>query len=604
MRTKPHYKKTGFIEYGVLVALSSLFVFLNLSQEGYGNTYYAAGVKSMGVSWKNLFFVSFDPSGFVSLDKPPLGFWLQTLGTKLFGFSGWALFFPQAISHVLSTCLLFMIMKQAFGKRPAFLAGLIFCLTPINIATARNNTTDSLIVLASLLAMRFFQLYAETMKDKWLYTFAVTIGLGFNIKMTQIFLILPAFLLGNFLIKDPAYKPKVSSLIISAVILCFVSSIWMVVVKITPPQQRPFIGGSMNNDPFNLALYYNGLDRIVGNTQLEALQVSNPAEIGNPGLLRLFTKELNGQITWFIPISLLSGFYLYSLYRKKDCSPAGFWLVIVFGIWLITCILFFSFGSFFHRHYLVMLAPPIAILSGIGIEKSFSTKSDASPGKIMSVLILLLGWGTSWLIIRPFIVEYVWMKTLFWIIFLPSVLSFGFHKLFKFEKKSFARNVLQPATSVLSIGMLLIMPTIWAIFPLIYGGNGDLPFAGPEVLTWNHLPKDVDIEPLLDMIYAKYDREKYYLATLDYNPADWIILKTGLPVMAIGGFYGTDPILTVEDLAAEVHQGNIQLFFLYEKTADELRPDLLEWLHQNCQSLYPGSSKNKEFFQFYHCQNK
>ncbi|MBO0780224.1 MAG: glycosyltransferase family 39 protein, partial [Ktedonobacteraceae bacterium] len=57
------------------VMLVSLFMnFYQLGQNGFGNTYYAAGVRSMLDNWHNFFFVSFDPGGFVTLDKPPLGF--------------------------------------------------------------------------------------------------------------------------------------------------------------------------------------------------------------------------------------------------------------------------------------------------------------------------------------------------------------------------------------------------------------------------------------------------------------------------------------------------------------------------------------------------
>jgi hypothetical protein len=53
--------------------------FIPLLEEGYANTYYAAGVKSMLTSWHNFFFVSFDSGGFVSLDKPPPGSGLKLL---------------------------------------------------------------------------------------------------------------------------------------------------------------------------------------------------------------------------------------------------------------------------------------------------------------------------------------------------------------------------------------------------------------------------------------------------------------------------------------------------------------------------------------------
>ena len=70
-----------------LAAVLMLSAFLNLlwlPSEGYGNTYYAATVKSMLASWSNFFFVSYD-AGFVSVDKPPLGLWIQAASAWLFG---------------------------------------------------------------------------------------------------------------------------------------------------------------------------------------------------------------------------------------------------------------------------------------------------------------------------------------------------------------------------------------------------------------------------------------------------------------------------------------------------------------------------------------
>src|ERR1700736_4337799 len=78
------------------VMLISIFMnFYQLGQNGFGNLYYASGVRSMLDNWHNFFFVSFDPGGFVSLDKPPLGFWLQTLSAKIFGFTPFSVYLPQ-----------------------------------------------------------------------------------------------------------------------------------------------------------------------------------------------------------------------------------------------------------------------------------------------------------------------------------------------------------------------------------------------------------------------------------------------------------------------------------------------------------------------------
>src|SRR6476661_8074926 len=80
---RPHWLAVG----GIL-ALAAFLDLFRLDRLGYGNLYYAAAVRSMLESWHNFFFVSFDPGGFVSVDKPPLGFWIQTASARLFGFSG------------------------------------------------------------------------------------------------------------------------------------------------------------------------------------------------------------------------------------------------------------------------------------------------------------------------------------------------------------------------------------------------------------------------------------------------------------------------------------------------------------------------------------
>ncbi len=72
------------IALAAILILSTLLNLLWLPSEGYGNTYYAATVKSMLASWSNFFFVSYD-AGFVSVDKPPLGLWIQAASAWLFG---------------------------------------------------------------------------------------------------------------------------------------------------------------------------------------------------------------------------------------------------------------------------------------------------------------------------------------------------------------------------------------------------------------------------------------------------------------------------------------------------------------------------------------
>ncbi len=140
------------IALGAVVLLSIFMNFFQLGQNGYGNLYYAAGVRSMADSLHNFFFVSFDPGGFVSIDKSPLGFWLQTLSTKIFGFTPFSIFFPQALCGVLAVLLLYYLVRRHFGVVAGLIAALALAVSPISVVTNRNNTIDGTLALALLLA--------------------------------------------------------------------------------------------------------------------------------------------------------------------------------------------------------------------------------------------------------------------------------------------------------------------------------------------------------------------------------------------------------------------------------------------------------------------
>ena len=61
------------VALAAILALAAGLRFWGLEQSGYGNQYYAAAVASMSQSGHNFFYTAFDPGGFVSVDKPPLG---------------------------------------------------------------------------------------------------------------------------------------------------------------------------------------------------------------------------------------------------------------------------------------------------------------------------------------------------------------------------------------------------------------------------------------------------------------------------------------------------------------------------------------------------
>src|SRR5690242_9242571 len=136
---------------GGIMLISIFMNFFQLGQNGFGNLYYAAGVRSMLDNWHNFFFVSYDPGGFVTIDKPPLGFWIQTLSAKLLGFTAFSVLLPEALAGVLSVLILYRLVRRHFGVVAGLLASLALAVSPISVVTNRNNTIDSLLTLALLL---------------------------------------------------------------------------------------------------------------------------------------------------------------------------------------------------------------------------------------------------------------------------------------------------------------------------------------------------------------------------------------------------------------------------------------------------------------------
>src|SRR5665213_1962116 len=105
------------LEYGglaAILALSAALEFVRLSRGGYANIYYSAAVKSMLQSWHHFFFVTADPNGLITVDKPPLGLWVQALSAELFGFSPLSLLIPEALCGVLAVALLYWIVTPRY----------------------------------------------------------------------------------------------------------------------------------------------------------------------------------------------------------------------------------------------------------------------------------------------------------------------------------------------------------------------------------------------------------------------------------------------------------------------------------------------------------
>src|SRR5690242_21593762 len=109
---------------GFPVIISAALNLWNLAQNGYSNLYYSVAVQSMMQSWHNFFFASYDAGGYITMDKPPVSLWIQTISAKILGFNSWSLLAPEALAGVASVALVYFLVKRLFGQFAGFVAAM------------------------------------------------------------------------------------------------------------------------------------------------------------------------------------------------------------------------------------------------------------------------------------------------------------------------------------------------------------------------------------------------------------------------------------------------------------------------------------------------
>ncbi len=259
------FKKMGSDVVLLVILLLAAFLYgYGIWNDQYANTYYTTAVGSMMQSFHNFFFASLDSAGSVTVDKPPVTFWIQTIFALIFGLHGWSVILPQALGGVGSVLLVYLLVKPTFGLTPARLAALAMAVTPVAAAVSRTNNIDAMLVFTLLLAAWF--LFKGTRSNKLgslLAAFAL-IGVGFNEKMLQAYMVLPAFYLFYILAAKVNWKRKIAVLAASTILLVVVTLSWAVTVDSIPASERPFMGSSGTNSVLNLAFGYNGVSRLTG----------------------------------------------------------------------------------------------------------------------------------------------------------------------------------------------------------------------------------------------------------------------------------------------------------------------------------------------------
>lgn len=597
--------------------------------------YYTAAVRSMALSWKAFFYGGLDPSAAITLDKIPGTFWLQALSVRLFGPHLWAVDLPQVLEGVAAVLVLHRVVREWAGQAAAALAALALALTPIVVALDRDNLPDTLLVLLIVLAGRDVLgaiRVSESSRGGGLGSLlrvGLWIGLAFQAKMMQAWLILPALMLPYLVAAAPGLWRRIRNAAAACAVAVAVSLVWVVTVALIPAADRPWIDGSAANNPFTMVFVYNGFGRFgnVGGTESAMISAAAPASHG--GWKTLVSATYAGQISWLLPLALIA-FAAWLIENRglprTDQVRAGY---LLWGGWLLTFAVVFSAASSMHGYYLAVIAPPIAALFGGGLIHRWQAFSRRA--------------GSWWLLPLVIAVSALWALYLGanyadFLPFLPWLaggLGLGAaFVLLLMRPTAPPERTIDPGRGATPIGSrmtlsvaavagvaaLLISPAAWAISVLspAYASTSGAPIAGPAgtlyiptVLKHKALPAQYTLtvpvgreRKLLAYLKEHQGSEKYLAATQAASTAEPFLRAGSGDFLVLGGFTGLTPNVTAAQFAALVSQDQVRYAVLSADAPESRENAAIDWIDTHCLRVAPTYYRERTdaTLQLYDCR--
>jgi 4-amino-4-deoxy-L-arabinose transferase-like glycosyltransferase len=607
---------------GLLAATAFLYL-VDLAASGYANAFYSAAVEAGAKSWKAFFFGSFDSSNFITVDKPPASLWVMDLSARIFGVNAWSILVPQALEGVAAVVLLYATVRRRFSAPAALLAGTASALTPVAALMFRFNNPDALLTLLLVGAAYAVTRGLEDARTSWLLLAGGLIGLGFLTKMLQAFLVVPGFAAVYLFAAPTSLRRRLVQLLAGGAAMIASAAWWVAIVAVWPASSRPYIGGSQSNSILELIFGYNGFGRITGDETGSVVggQAFGAGGGGGPrggmwgptGLTRLFGGEMGTQVSWLIPAALvLGGAALWGLRRARraDGRRAA---VLLWGSWLVVTGLVFSLAQgIIHPYYNVVLAPAIGALVGIGVVFAWARRESllyrlvlaCSLGATSIWAFALLDRTPSWHPALRFAVLTAGIGAS--VLIVAGPLLWG-------ANRTAARAVL-----LVALAAALAAPAAYSAQTAATPHSGSLPTAGPSGSTngpgaggrrafgaggppgfsfgggnggppagfapgggaapggfpggggfggrggggglGGLLDASTPSKALVSLLQKDASSYRWVAAIVGANSAAGVQLATGDPVMAIGGFNGTDPSPTLSEFKADVAAGKIHYF--------------------------------------------
>lgn len=595
--------------------------------------YYSAAVRSMAQSWHAFFFGGVDPSGSMSMDKIPGSFWLQALSLRLFGVHVWAAELPQVLEGVGTVLVLHRLVREWIGYTAATIAALAFALTPIGVVLTRDDLPDTLLILLLVLAAEAALKAARAGQLKPLLLCGVWVGLAFQAKMVQAWLVLPALLLPYLIAAPLSAARRWTHIGWTTLVALAVSLSWTTVVWLTPAADRPYVDATVDNNPFQMVLVYNGFGRFGSASGGEAAIIAAGSPADGLGWHTLLSHAYAPQITWLLPfalIALVAG--IQQRLRLPRTSPvrAGY---LLWGTWLLIHLMLFSATSTFHGYYTAVLAPAIAALTGAGVVHLWLMYANSR--RAWWALPAAITVSTAWaaylgLRYRGFA---PWLPPLVVVLGLGAALTLligrrgmsargggGIDNAAIADER--ARPGVRAGISMLiavavSCGALLLSPAAWSVSALnpAYASSSGIPLAGPVgavyrsvVVKHQALARPYDFGTLtgrsgklLTYLREHHGTEKYLVATQSAEPAEPLLRRAAGSVLIMGGFTGLTPFPTGARFASMVADGEVRFALLAKNKRANAA---VGWIRANCTHVDPHFYREQTdvMLQLYDCR--
>ena len=614
-----------------LLVATGAFYLVNLSANGWANSFYSAAVQAGSQNWEAFLYGSSDAANSITVDKPPASLWVMALSVRVFGLSSFSILLPEALMGVATVGLVWATVRRHFSGVAAFVAGGVLALTPVAVLMFRFNNPDALLVLLLTLATYLTLRGVETGRVRWVVWAGVAIGFGFLTKQLQAFVILPV-LAGVYLVAAPVLlRRRVLHLLAALGAVVVSAGWWVALVELVPASMRPYVGGSQTNSFLELTFGYNGLGRLTGDETGSVTGggggtgAATTGMWGETGITRLFTGEFGGQITWLLPAALVIGVSALVLLGWRHRTSARRATLLLFGGWTVLTALVFSFMSgIFHAYYTVALAPAIAVTLGAAADVLWRRRARSWVRIVLAASALLTGvW--AWVLLGR---AESWQP---WLRYVVVALAVVGAVLVLLPRRG---RALTAATLAVLLTGGLLAPAAYSVETVSTAHTGSIVTAGPTVSggtggfggggaggaggfggrggaagggpggaaggTPPQLPGGTGggagtgtgtgagtaggagtatrglpgggggagsllgsgsvSDELAAVVGADADRYTWVAAAVGSNSAAGYQLATGDPVMAVGGFNGSDPSPTLAQFEQYVADGQIHWF--------------------------------------------